>query len=47
MGNYRLKDMGNSIYHSNEQEIKALKSNLASASYEIAVFVRDLLELLD
>jgi len=47
MGNYRLKDMGNSIHHSNEQEIKTLKSSLASASYEIAVYVRDLLELLD
>jgi len=39
--------MGNSIYHSNEQEIKTLKTSLASASYEIAVYVRDLLELLD
>jgi len=46
MGNQRLKEMGNSMQQRNEQEIKTLKSSLASASYEIAVFVRDLLELL-
>jgi len=46
MGNNRLKEMGSSINSLNEQEIKTLKSSLASASYEIAVFVRDLLELL-
>ncbi|ORX76671.1 hypothetical protein BCR32DRAFT_283927 [Anaeromyces robustus] len=46
MGNIRLKEMGSSINNLNEQEIKTLKSSLASASYEIAVFVRDLLELL-
>jgi len=45
-GNYHLKEMGASIPNMNEQEIKSLKSSLASASYEIAVFVRDLLELL-
>jgi len=45
-GNQRLKEMGDSMAQRSEQEIKALKSNLASASYEIAVFVRDLLELL-
>ncbi|ORX47905.1 hypothetical protein BCR36DRAFT_398356 [Piromyces finnis] len=45
-GNYHLKEMGASIPNMGEQEIKSLKSSLASASYEIAVFVRDLLELL-
>jgi len=46
MGNERLKEMGLSMQNRNEQEIKATKPNLASASYEIAVYVRDLLELL-
>ena len=34
------------MQNKSEQEIKATKPNLASASYEIAVYVRDLLELL-
>ncbi|KAL6594420.1 hypothetical protein LY90DRAFT_666950 [Neocallimastix californiae] len=46
MGNQRLKEMGLSMQNKSEQEIKATKPNLASASYEIAVYVRDLLELL-
>jgi len=39
--------MGASMPQISDQEIKNLKSSLASASYEIAVFVRDLLQLLD
>jgi len=46
-GNYHLKEMGASMPQISDQEIKNLKSSLASASYEIAVFVRDLLQLLD
>jgi len=46
MGNQRLKEMGLDMQNKTEQEIKASKPSLASASYEIAVYVRDLLELL-
>ncbi|OUM66762.1 hypothetical protein PIROE2DRAFT_59195 [Piromyces sp. E2] len=46
-GNYHLKEMSASMSQISEQEIKNLKSSLASASYEIAVYVRDLLQLLD
>jgi len=47
MGNNRLKEIGASMQNKSEQEIKTLKQSLTSPSYEIAVFVRDLLELLE